>query len=253
MRITVLGCGTSTGVPIIGCHCEVCASQDIKNKRTRSSLLIQAQNKNILIDTSTDLRHQSLANGLERIDAVLFTHHHADHIHGIDDLRAFNLAQRASIPCFASLKTVQRIESIFNYIFNNNSSDESWKPDLDISAIDGPFDLFSIKIEPVEVLHGKNLILGFRIGKLSYVTDCSEIPDCSYEKLYGTELLILGALRHKPHPTHFTVAQALEASSRIGAKRTVLTHLSHSIDYEKESAELPKGVELAYDGMRMEI
>ncbi len=251
MKLTVLGCGTSTGVPVIGCHCAVCSSTERKNKRTRSSLLIQEKGRNILIDTSTDLRSQSLANGLERIDAVLFTHPHADHIHGIDELRAFNLAQDGAIPCYGGTETVNRIRVIFDYIFRDDAND-GWKPNLTTEVVEGPFKASGIEITPVAVHHGPAVILGYRVGRAAYLTDCSSIPEGSVELIRGIDVLILGALRHKPHPTHFTIKQAIEASQRAGAKRTILTHLSHNIDYGKDNALLPEGVELAYDGMVVE-
>ncbi|MFQ5735511.1 MAG: GPMC system MBL fold metallohydrolase [Thermodesulfobacteriota bacterium] len=251
MKLTVLGSGTSTGVPVIGCHCAVCSSTERRNKRTRSSLLVQDRGRNILIDTSTDLRAQALANGLERIDAVLFTHHHADHIHGIDDLRAFNLAQGGAIPCYGSPDTIERIRVVFEYIFKDDAND-GWKPDLTTTRVQGPFGAAGVEVTPVSIRHGAASILGYRMGAMAYLTDCSSIPDESMEIIHGVDVLILGALRHKPHPTHFTVEQAVEASRRAGAKRTVLTHLSHNLDYSKDNALLPDGVELAYDGMVLE-
>lgn len=253
MRLVILGCGTSTGVPVIGCHCEVCASDDVRNKRTRSSLLIQSKDRNILIDTTTDLRTQALARSLERVDAVLYTHAHADHIHGIDDLRAFNLAAgNKAIPCFGSAETITRIKRIFEYIFREDGKD-GWKPNLAIQEVSAPFDLFGNIVEPIEISHGDATIFGYRIGKFAYLTDCSAIPAASIEKLRGIELLILGALRHKPHPTHFSIDQAIEASRLVGPKRTVFTHLGHNLDYKKDNHTLPRGFELAYDGMMIEL
>lgn len=270
MRLVILGCGTSTGVPLIGCHCPVCASKDPKNKRTRSSLLIQTGEgglsprrsnspaANILIDTSTDLRFQCLANDVERVDAVLFTHPHADHIHGIDDLRSFNLARNSAeggnspIPCYANRRTVDRIKTMFDYIFKDDVGD-GWKPNLTLDAVDGPFIAGGVEVVPIEINHGASSILGYRIGGAAYLTDCSAIPDDSLKLLKGVKALVVGALRHKPHPTHFTVAQALEASAAVGAERTILTHLGHSLDYASDNAKLPKGVELAYDGMEIEV
>ncbi len=251
MRLIILGCGTSTGVPVIGCHCGVCASKDPRNKRTRSSLLLQTAGRNILIDTSTDLRTQSLANGIERVDGVLFTHPHADHIHGIDDLRAFNLAQGSSIPCFGSDYTIKRIRVMFDYIFQEDTND-GWKPNLTTTVIDEPFELFGVVITPIEISHGKASIFGYRIKDTAYITDCSSIPKKSFELLKGVKTLILGALRHKPHPTHFSVREALDASAAINPERTILTHLSHSLDYTRDNPTLPKGIELAYDGMTLE-
>ncbi|MBW7957232.1 MAG: MBL fold metallo-hydrolase [Deltaproteobacteria bacterium] len=253
MKIVILGCGTSTGVPVIGCHCEICSSPNPLDKRTRSSLLIHSNGRNVLIDTSTDLRAQALANGIERIDAVLYTHPHADHIHGIDDLRAFNLSNgNAAIPCYGSARTVSRIMSTFEYIFRDDGMD-GWKPNLSIQAVEGPFELFGENVTPVPVMHGQAAIFGWRVGKLAYVTDCSEIPESSFKALRGAELLILGALRQKPHPTHFTISQALEAAKKIGAQRTIFTHLSHNVLYERDSKTLPPGVEFAHDGLTAEI
>lgn len=252
MKLIILGCGTSTGVPIIACRCGVCTSADPRNKRTRSSLLVQSNGRNILIDTSTDLRGQSLSNGLQRIDGVLFTHPHADHIHGIDDLRAFNLAQGGSIPCYGSDFTIKRIRVMFDYIFRDDEND-GWKPDLTTTAIKKPFEIFGIEVVPVPIYHGPAEILGYRIGKMAYITDCSSIPEGSMDLLKGLDIMILGALRHKPHPTHFSIDQALNASSAVKPARTILTHLSHSLDYTKDNASLPPGVELAYDGMSIEV
>ncbi|MEK6791365.1 MAG: GPMC system MBL fold metallohydrolase [Deltaproteobacteria bacterium] len=251
MKLTILGCGTSTGVPIIGCKCVVCASPHPRNKRTRSSLLIE-NGASILIDTSTDLRTQALRHGLERLDGVLFTHHHADHVHGIDDLRAFNMAQQgAVIPCYGNKATISRIRSIFKYIFTQDPND-GWKPKLSMRVVKGMFKLGGIEVQPINILHGKDTILGYRIGNMAYLTDCSSIPKESEVALKGLDLLILGALRHKPHPTHFSISQAIEAALAVRARRTVFTHLGHNVDYEADNASLPQGVELAYDGMVME-
>ncbi len=252
MKLIILGFGTSTGVPIISCDCGVCTSTDPRNTRTRSSALIKTEDKNILIDTSTDLRAQSLRNGLKRIDAVLLTHPHADHIHGIDDLRAFNMVQEGAIPCYGSAYTIERVRIMFDYIFSDSPS-ESWRPNLTATVVDSRFKASGTEVIPIEIYHGEASIFGFRIGNAAYLTDCSSIPKGSLEKLRGLELLVLGALRHKPHPTHMTIDEAVETSRLIGATRTVLTHLSHAIDYTVENAKLPDGVELAYDSMSIEI
>lgn len=251
MRLIILGCGTSTGVPLIGCHCGVCASTDARNRRTRSSILIEDSGKFILVDTATDLREQALANGIARIDAVLYTHPHADHIHGIDDLRSFNMVQGYAIPCYGNAPTIERIRAMFNYIFREDAND-GWKPDLTTTVIDGPFELFGVRITPVPIRHGAMSIYGWRVGNAAYLTDCSGIPRESLELLKGVEVLIVGALRNKPHPAHFTVQQAVEAAAAIRPLRTILTHMGHDVDYVKVSAELPAGVELAYDGMVVE-
>ncbi len=252
MKILILGCGTSTGVPVIGCRCGVCTSGEPANKRTRSSALIQAGERNILIDTSTDLRIQALRNNVERVDAVLFTHPHADHIHGIDDLRIFNLRQRGPIPCYGNEYTVKRIKGFFEYIFVDDEGN-GWKPRLDVTVVDSPFTLFGCDIKPVEICHGKARILGYRIDDVAYLTDCSGVPPESMELLRGVKLLIIDALRKRPHPSHFSIDQAIEVSRKVSAERTVLTHLSHNVDYVADGKGLPAGVELAYDGMEIEV
>ncbi len=252
MKITILGCGTSTGVPVIGCKCSICASIDVKNKRTRSSLLVSANNKNILIDTSTDLRHQALSHNIERIDAVLYTHPHADHIHGIDELRSFNMIQKKAIPCYGSEFTINRIRNMFDYIFTTDMNN-GWKPELEPFLISAPFDLFGLLIQPINIYHGNMQILGFRIGGLAYITDCSRIPDASKKIVDNLDVLILGALRHKPHPTHFSIQEAVHVGVELKSKRVILTHLSHNLDYSETNKTLPAGFELAYDGMEIEI
>ena len=252
MKITILGCGTSTGVPVIGCHCSVCTSSDPRNRRTRTSALFSVNGHNLLVDTSTDLRAQCLANHIERIDAVLFTHPHADHIHGIDELRIFNLLQKSAIPCYGNRDTINRIKGMFRYIFSEDTNN-SWKPKLTLHIIDSPQKIMDIPVTPVEILHGSLSILGYRIADVAYITDCSEVPPESLRLLEGIRLLIIGALREKPHPTHFTISQAIELSERVKPERTVLTHLSHSVDYTLHSKDLPRGVEFAYDGMEIDV
>jgi phosphoribosyl 1,2-cyclic phosphate phosphodiesterase len=252
MKITILGCGTSSGVPLIGCPCEVCRSTNPKNKRTRSSVLLSNNGKNILIDTSTDLRYQSLKNRVNHIDAVLYTHSHADHIHGIDDMRAFNFASGALIPCYGNKNTVNTIKNIFQYLFHKNPNGSA-VPLLEFRVVDSPFNLHGITIIPVPVLHGSIPILGYRIGNMAYITDCSHIPEQSEKMLKNLDLLILDSLRHKPHPTHFNIEKAIEVSKGLHPQRTVFTHLTHDLDYEKTNRELPLGMELAYDGMMIEV
>ncbi len=252
MKLLILGCGTSTGVPIITCDCSVCTSTDPRNTRTRSSALLKTGGGFILIDTSTDLRAQALRNGLRRIDAVLLTHPHADHIHGIDELRAFNMVQEGAIPCYGSAYTIERVKAVFDYIFSESPS-QSWRPNLTATAVDSSFEVSGVEVTPIEIYHGEASIFGFRVGNAAYLTDCSSIPQKSIEKLKGLQVLVLGALRHKPHPTHMCIDEAIEASRLIGADRTVLTHLSHAIDYTVDNERLPDGIELAYDSMSIEI
>lgn len=250
--ITILGSGTSTGVPMIGCQCEVCSSKDKRNRRSRSSILISVNGGNILVDTSTDLRYQSLKNNIKSLEAVLFTHHHADHVHGIDDLRSFNFIQKREIACYGNKKTLDRIRIMFSYIFDGAPS-SGGIPKLRLEEVDAPFEVMGEKIIPVEVSHGDDPVFGYRISNVAYITDCSGISDKSMELLRGLDLLILGALRYRPHDKHFSIDEAKAVVEQLHPKRTVFTHMGHEIDYEKTSAELPSGIELAYDGMTLDI
>lgn len=252
MKVIVLGCGTSSGVPMIGCNCPVCSSKDQKNSRTRTSLLVCVDGKNILIDTTVDLRFQILREKINRIEAVLYTHTHADHLHGIDDLRGFNFVQRKKTPVYAAKRDLEHISSSFKYIFDPTP----WgggKPELELIEIRGPFEIKNIKIIPLPILHGSLEILGFRIGKLAYLTDCSKIPKSTYPLLRGIDVLIIGALRHKKHPTHFSLSEVISESKKIGAKRTYLVHMTHWFDYWMLKYSLPKGLEPAYDGLVIEV
>ena len=252
VKITLLGSGTSTGVPMIGCKCNICTSDDKRNKRLRSSILISANGGNILIDTSTDLRQQALIYDVSRLDAVLFTHHHADHVHGIDELRSFNFIQKKEIPCYGNRRTLERIKEMFSYIFNGMTS-SGGKPRLSMNEVDGPFDILDITFQPVEVAHGDISILGYRFSDAAYITDCSMIPEESLKKLEGLDILILGALRPTPHDKHYSISEAIETVKKIKPKKAVFTHMGHEIDYEGTSAALPQGIELAYDGMIIDV
>jgi len=252
IRITVLGSGTSTGVPLIGCSCKVCTSDNRKNRRTRSSIMISLEDSNILIDTSTDLRYQALKNGITRVDAVLFTHAHADHIHGIDELRSFNFLQKSAIPCYGSALTLERIKSMFSYIFTEHSCGGG-VPRLTMNEAHNGLEILGMEITPIEVLHGELPILGYRFANVAYITDCSFIPEASLSKLEGLELLILGALRHTPHSTHFSLDEALAVTRKLSPGRTLFTHMGHDLDYEVTTASLPEGVGLAWDGMTIDI
>lgn len=252
MKVIVLGCGTSSGVPMIGCNCPVCSSQEQKNFRTRSSILVCADAADILIDTTADLRTQALREKIDRIDAVLYTHTHADHLHGIDDLRGFNFVQRKKIPIYAAKQNLEHISSSFKYIFDPTP----WgggKPSLELIEVKGPFKIKNIKITPLPILHGPLEILGFRIGKLAYLTDCSKIPKSTYPLIYGVDVLIIGALRHKKHPTHFSLSAVILEAKKIGAEKTYLVHMTHWFDYWTLKHSLPEGIEPAYDGLVIEV
>jgi len=247
LTLTILGSGTSTGVPVLGCRCAVCRSELAENQRTRCSALLRWNGRNVLIDTATDFRQQALREGLEQVDAVLFSHTHADHLHGIDDLRTFTLGGDA-IPVFGSAAAMATIQRAFAYIFTDEM-EPGFRPRLNLTAVAGPFPLFDRMVTPVPLQHGPGVALGYRVGNLAYLTDCNAIPDASLALLAGVELLVIDALRFTPHASHYHVADAIAAARRIGARRTLLTHLSHEVDYQRHTAGLPAGVEFAYDGL----
>jgi phosphoribosyl 1,2-cyclic phosphate phosphodiesterase len=264
LKVTVLGSGTSHGVPAIGCDCAVCHSSDPRDRRTRASILIELRTdrgqapfaravRSILIDTSTDLRAQALANNVRRVDAILFTHSHADHVLGIDDIRAFNRIQQAPISCYASADTQAELRRMFEYIFNGPRQTGGGIPELRLFSIAGAFTMGGAEIVPVPLFHGELPVLGFRVGPFAYLTDCSRIPADSWPLLEGIRLLILDALRESPHPTHFNVSEALAVVSRIRPERAYLTHICHELSHAATCARLPEGVELAYDGLVLEV
>jgi phosphoribosyl 1,2-cyclic phosphate phosphodiesterase len=249
MRVTMLGSGTSTGVPVIGCTCPVCTSDDPRNKRWRPGLKLEVGGQIVLVDTPTDLRAQALRFGLPRVDAVIFTHAHADHVFGLDDVRIFNFRQRAAIPCYGSATTLRALRRTFAYFFEDGQ-EGGGKPQLELIEVRDSFALAGQTVVPVPVWHGDLEVYGYRIGGFAYVTDCNAIPERSYELLSGVEVLVLDALRYRPHSTHFSVEEALAAARRIGAGRTILTHIAHEIDH---AAPLPPGVEFGYDGLAFDI
>ena len=251
MKVTILGSGTSTGVPMVGCSCRVCSSDDPRDKRTRASLLIQHNGRNILIDTSTDLRFQALREGIRRVDAVLFTHSHADHVNGIDDLRGFYFLHKEIIPCFGSRTTLDTLQTGFSYIFQEQDG-SGYTPLLHPQEVDAPFELFGLTVIPVPLRHGRTQTLGFRIGSFAYLTDCSGIPASSLAHLEGLELLVVDGLRWKPHPFHFNIEEAIAATTPLKPVRTLLTHLSHDVLFA-DGAALPPGFEFACDGMTFDI
>jgi len=252
IRVTMLGSGTSTGVPVIGCACAVCLSSNPLNRRWRPSLKIEHSTQVLLVDTSTDLREQALRFGLPRLDGVLFTHSHADHIFGLDDIRIFNFRQGGAIPCYGSGLTLAAIRRAFAYVFEDGQ-EGGGKPQLDLIEVREPFAAAGLSWTPVPVWHGEMEVFGYRHGRFAYVTDCSRIPDESFALLEGLEVLILDALRYRPHPTHFSIAEAVETAGRIGAKRTILTHLAHDVDHDAPEIPLPPGVEFGYDGLAFDV
>ncbi len=252
MKVTVLGSGTSHGVPMISCACEVCTSTDPHDKRSRPSIVVQYDTGTILVDTAPELRLQAVANALTRVDAVLFTHTHADHAHGIDDLRAYNIRQKGPIPLYGSRASMEDIRARFGYIFQTNPFGGGI-PMLELNPIEGPFEVVGRPIVPVTVLHGYLPVTGYRFGRFAYVTDCSLIPEESMALLQDLDVLILDALRYREHPTHFNIPQALDIIARLRPRHAYLTHLTHDIMHSRDGRELPDGVELAYDGLTFEV
>jgi phosphoribosyl 1,2-cyclic phosphate phosphodiesterase len=253
LKITVLGSGTSVGVPTIGCHCAVCTSTDPRDNRLRPSILIGYQGRNVLVDTTPDFRTQALRAHIERIDAVVFTHAHADHLMGLDDLRPFNFRQRGRIPIYAAAPTMDAIHRCFQYVFEEVAR-ETNVPKLDTHIVDGaPFDLFGLEFQPVPVMHGAEPIYGFRFGGAAYLTDHSEIPESSYSLLQGLDVLFLDALRYKPHPTHSTVERSIKTVERLAPRRAYFTHISHDLAHERAESLLPPHIRLAYDGLEIEV
>src|SRR5215212_940126 len=247
MRVTFLGTGTSTGVPVVGCHCRVCTSPDPKNQRLRQSAAIESDGKHFLIDTTPDLRLQLLRHPIPRLDFLLYTHSHSDHLMGLDDIRPFNFRQRETIRAYASPPTAKAIRRAFGYIWDSSQLGGG-KPQLELVEIDGPFTHDGIDIVPLPVTHGNWTILGFRIGPFAYITDTNGIPPDTMQLLEGVDTLALDGLRPAPpHPTHFTIDEAVAVSRQIGARVTYLIHLTHEVEHEEAGAKLPAGVHLAYD------
>lgn len=256
MNLIFLGSGTSSGVPVIGCHCAVCTSSDPRNQRTRPSVIVEVPGGKILIDTTPELRMQLLREGVERVDAILFTHYHADHIFGLDDVRVLHHTLGGPMPVFAERSTLAVLKTTFGYAFDrwSHKIPGGGVPKLDLHAIDArrPFDVLASRCEPIRLLHGRFRVLGYRFGNLAYCTDVNRIPERSMRQLEGLDVLVLDALRDRPHPTHFSVAESLEVVRRLRPRRCYLTHIAHELDHAATNSWLPAGVELAYDGLRVE-
>lgn len=249
MRVTFLGTGTSHGVPMIGCDCATCSSADPRDNRLRPSVFVESGTTRLLVDAGPDLRLQALRHRIHRIHGVAFTHGHADHVLGIDELRRYNHMQHAAIPCYGDARTLGDIRQTFAYVFDPNTPKGGGVPDLDLHAIEGPFRVGDIDVQPVPVWHGDRPILGFRIGSFAYLTDCSRIDDRAWAMLEDLDVVVLDALRERPHPTHFNLAQAIDAAQRIGARHTYFTHMCHDLKHESTEARLPGSMRLAYDGL----
>lgn len=257
IRVTLLGTGTSTGIPVIGCRCRVCTSTDPRDERTRCACRIEAAGVHIVIDTGPDFRRQALREGIDHVDAVLFTHHHFDHVVGLDDLRPFFFRNRRPIPCYARDNTVAVLQDMFRYIFEDGSY--PGVPDLTLAEVTGPFDVVSresperrIHVVPIDAFHGDLPMLGYRIGRFAYLTDTNHLPETSHAMLGDLDVLVLDALREEHHPTHYSIDEAVEVARRIGAKKTYFVHMTHSVSHAEIDRSLPDGMWLGYDGLTFE-
>ncbi|MGH7502262.1 MAG: MBL fold metallo-hydrolase [Longimicrobiales bacterium] len=259
MKLRFLGTGTSFGIPVIGCRCAVCTSADPRDRRTRHAALLQDQDgRSVLVDTPPELRLQLVAAGVSAIDAVWFTHGHADHTHGIDDLRVFSMRGRRPLVAWADAMTAARLRSVFPYIFDPAYQPPAGttKPEIDLRTFDpgSSVDVAGFPLTPLEVPHGDMTVYGFRTGNLGYVTDAKQIPAATFESLRGVRVLVLNALWYgDPHPTHFNIEEAVVAAREIGAQRTFLTHLTHRVGHAALAAALPPGIEPAWDGLVVDI
>ncbi len=251
MKIRFLGTGTSYGIPVIGCACSVCTSSDPRNIRSRSAILIHSGASNILVDAPQELRLQLVAAGICDLSAVLITHDHSDHLLGLDDTRIFVNRTQNPIPLFARESVIERIRRVF-YYSSIRPEITCGLPRFEFHEINTAFSAAGLEIVPLPVYHGECEITGFRMNDLAYITDCSKIPEQTFSLLKGIRILILNALRHEPHPTHFSLTQSIEVAQRIHAQQTFFTHISHGLDYKKTSSELPAGIQLAYDGLEIE-
>jgi phosphoribosyl 1,2-cyclic phosphate phosphodiesterase len=251
--ITFLGTGTSQGVPVIACDCEVCTSADPHDNRLRSSIMIETADKTVVIDSGPDFRYQMLREKVKKLDAIVFTHEHKDHVAGMDDIRAFNYRQNAPIDVYATERVQTALKREFAYIFANFKYPGI--PQINMHTIDlHPFDIGSLHLIPVEVMHYKLPVLGFRINDFTYITDAKTVSESEIQKIKGTKTLVINALQTQSHISHFTLDEAIAFAQQIGAEKTYLTHISHRLGLHKAmSADLPSGIEFAYDGLKLDI
>jgi phosphoribosyl 1,2-cyclic phosphate phosphodiesterase len=253
LTLTFLGTGTSNGVPMIGCDCEICTSTDARDNRNRTAAYLVWGNTHLLIDTATEFRLQALKFGIREVDAVLFTHAHADHTGGFDELRRFNELAQAHLPVYAGPDTAAILRERFAYAFEDVFPFYGGKPDLILHEVRGPFEIAGKTIVPIPVTHGRTNVLGYRFGPVAYVTDAKLVPESSMDLLQGVDTLIINALRERPHPTHLSFSEAVELIERIAPRRAYLVHLSHETSHVAASALLPDGIEVAYDGLTITV
>lgn len=256
MRLVFLGTGTSYGVPQIGCACRTCTSRDPRDRRTRTAALIESGGRRLLIDTPPELRLQLVGAGVGAVDAVLFTHAHADHVHGIDDLRALSMRQGAALDVYGAAGTIAELQRRFDYIFDGTPAQPGTsKPELVGHTLepDRETEIAGMTVRPLPLPHGDRTVLGFRVGPIAYLTDVKAIPPAALARLAGLELLVLNALLPRPHPLHLSIPEAVAAAQQIGARQTFLTHLTHDAPHAELAARLPAGIAPAYDGLVIEV
>lgn len=260
MKIIVLGSGTSQGIPIIGCKCSTCTSSNPKDKRLRVSVYVEIKTPEkdtplkLLIDTSPDFRQQMLTNHLYDIDAILYTHHHIDHIMGLDDIRQINQLHHKTVDVYGNNDTINHIKRAFSYIFDEGTYKGGGIPDIDTHVISlDTFNIQGVKVVPLKYYHGPTVVYGYRINGFAYMTDCSRIPEEVFPKLDGLDVLIIDALRYRPHPTHFSIDEAVAVAKRVKPKQTYFTHMTHDLLHDEVNAKLPKEIQLAYDGLTITI
>lgn len=253
MIVTFLGTGTSQGVPVIACGCEVCTSTDSHNKRLRSSILVESDSTTIVIDSGPDFRHQMLRANVQKLDALVFTHEHKDHVAGMDDIRAFNYKQQAPMDIYADVRVQATLKREFPYVFDEHKYPGIPQVNLHTIGLE-PFTVGDIRLTPIEVMHYRLPVLGFRINDFTYITDAKTIAESEKQKLKGSKILVLNALQKQEHISHFTFQEAIDFALEIGAEKTYFTHISHRLGKHADvSAELPPGIELAYDGLKFAI
>jgi phosphoribosyl 1,2-cyclic phosphate phosphodiesterase len=254
LKVTFLGTGTSHGVPMIGCQCATCRSSDPRDRRLRPSILIETDDGTVvLVDAGPDLRLQALTYDVRRVDAIIFTHGHADHILGLDEVRRYNALQKCTMPCFGDEATLADVRRVFGYVFDPTTTKGGGVPQVETFTICGPFCVGRQEVIPVPIMHGNREILGFRFGRFAYLTDCSSIPDSSWRLVEDLDVLVIDALRERPHPTHFSLSEAIDATERIAPSRAYFTHMCHDLPHEDTCRRLPPGMQLAYDGLVVEV